>query len=191
MTELQQKSQSYLPTNGKCGSSSKDSSLAKIAKSLIYKDSGSVSEGKLSNGRVSVTIPVSDSVSAPSVKVKNDCYRPGSCGTCSSHSDCNGWTCGCSQSRCTVWGTCTRCPASCTKDYSWKVKDYKTSFKADVSDSEVSGLRYELLYSKVKNYCHPEISADGNRSSQWVCRSAVMEKQSIQRPLIPSRTLWR
>jgi hypothetical protein len=47
-------------------------------------------------------------------KCTRDCMRPGSCGSCSSHSDCDGWLCGCSRSRC-FFGRCTRCPADCTR----------------------------------------------------------------------------
>ena len=47
---------------------------------------------------------------------KNECDRPPRCDdTCGSHSDCNGWLCGCSRSRC-VWGRCTACPAECTRE---------------------------------------------------------------------------
>jgi hypothetical protein len=159
-SSIESKAEPYLPTNGKCDSSLKDKELGKIAQALIYRSEGSVKEAKVTNGKVSVTIPVTDSVSAPSVKVETDCYRQGTCGTCSNHNDCSGWTCGCSESRCTSWGTCTGCPTQCTKSYSWRVKDYTTSFKADISESDASNLRFELLYSKVKNYCHPEVSSD-------------------------------
>lgn len=47
-------------------------------------------------------------------KCETDCMHMTCSDPCSSHSDCEGWTCGCSRSRC-YWGRCTRCPSECTK----------------------------------------------------------------------------
>jgi hypothetical protein len=102
-------------------------------------------------------------------KCETDCYRPGSCGTCSSHSDCSGWTCGCSSSRCTYMGYCTACPRDCDKtceDPEFKLKgvlDYTFSttlpeeqyeqIKKNVdTDGFSSNFSIQVLFNPVSAY---------------------------------------
>ena len=48
---------------------------------------------------------------------ENTTYTPGICkDRCESHSDCDGWFCGCGSSRCTIFGVCTACPTEYGKD---------------------------------------------------------------------------
>lgn len=86
------------------------------------------------------------STGQPSITRKEDCdVMPGSrCDDrCSSHSDCSGWLCGCSQSRCTIFRTCTACPAQrvCgAPTFTLKVPLWKVS-KVMRSDDEKKAAR--------------------------------------------------
>ena len=92
-------------------------------------------------GRVSIDCELDDIYigSPPSVKRIQECeyLEGGSCGDCDSNSDCDGWLCGCSQSRC-FFGRCTVCPGerSCPDpEFEVNVPHYKATVvvKGDLS----------------------------------------------------------
>jgi hypothetical protein len=66
-------------------------------------------------GRVSLDCTLDDHFvsGTPRVTRNQECETmPGeSCGECENSDDCNGWLCGCPQSRCTLFGACTPCPS--------------------------------------------------------------------------------
>jgi len=128
--------------------------------------------------------------SAPSVKKTQDCETIEGCTIddfCSSHDDCDGWFCGCPQSRCTIWGVCTRCGGDRICDdpiYSVKTKDWKlsTKVKGDEGKSRVSNMAdnmsdYQLLIgfklTSAWRRIATERKCDYNWDDKYVCEREV------------------
>jgi len=144
------------------GLSSKErKGLARETKSTLFYTtlSGSTCDpGFVSSlGKLSLTCDVGSesfyTAKPPTVKRTVECetMEGDSCGECDSHSDCDGWFCGCSRSRCTIWGICTGCPSErmCEDpEYDVRTKDWKLSAKFKDDRKEVARKIADDSYSE-------------------------------------------
>jgi len=189
--------------------SSERKKLAKDVKAKIFYTNmwSSMCENSFvdANGKLSANCDIAQSSlysgSAPSVKKTTNCETIEGCTVddpCSSHDDCDGWLCGCSQSRCTIWGVCTRCPSDRECDdpeYDLKTKDWKLSAKfkkeakasaKDFYDNQSSYkffMAYKLssLWRKVSTAKECEEDYDGKR----VCETVVADDTGYYGKITP------